>query len=113
MDIVTIFCEIDDFCHQFEPIFKRKSPSSQTRQRNRAMKLSLSEIMTIVVYFHISGYSNFKTYYLKQVQKTLRREFPDLVSDNRFVELMAQATVPLAVYLESRKAECRGISFVD
>jgi Transposase DDE domain len=113
MDIVTIFCEIDDFCHQFEPIFKQKLLTSQTRQRNRAMKLSLSEVMTIVVYFHISGYRNFKTYYLEQVCKTMAREFPNLVSYNRFVELMAQAAVPLSVYLESRKAECSGISFVD
>lgn len=113
MDIVTIFCEIDDFCHQFEPVFKQKLLTSQIKQRKRLSKLSLSEVMTIVVYFHISGYRNFKTYYLEQVRQTMAREFPDLVSYNRFVELMADAAVPLAVYLEKRKAECSGISFVD
>lgn len=113
MDIVTIFCEIDDFCQQFEPVFKEKLITSQIKKRKRPSKLSLSEVMTIVVYFHISGYRNFKMYYLEQVAKSMRREFPNLVSYNRFVELMAQAAVPLAVYLESRKAECSGISFVD
>lgn len=43
----------------------------------------------------------------------MTEEFPDLVSYNRFVELMKDAVVPLAVYLETRKAECSGISFVD
>ena len=104
MDIVAIFCEIDDFCRQFESGFNQKLIASQTKQRNRVMKLSLSEVMTIVVYFHISGYRNFKTYYLEQVRKNLTKEFPNLVSYNRFVELMAHTAVPLSVYLESRKA---------
>lgn len=113
MDIVTIFCEIDDFCKQFEPVFKEKLLTDKVRQRNRAMKMSLSEVLTIIVYFHSSGYRNFKTYYLEQVQKTLTREFPASVSYNRFVELMKEAVVPLAVYLETRKGMCSGISFVD
>lgn len=113
MDIVTIFCEIDDFCAKFEPVFRQKLIADKVRQRNRAMKMQLSEVLTIIVYFHSSGYRNFKTYYLEQVQKTLSREFPELVSYNRFVELMKESVVPLAVYLESRKGVCSGISFVD
>ena len=113
MDIVTIFCEIDDFCLAFEPVFREKLLADKVRQRNRAMRMQLSEVMTIIVYFHSSGYRNFKTYYLERVQKTLNREFPELVSYNRFVELMKEAVVPLAVYLETRKGMCSGISFVD
>lgn len=113
MDIVTIFCEIDDFCLAFEPVFREKLLTAKVRQRNRAMKMQLSEVLTIIVYFHSSGYRNFKTYYLERVQKTLNREFPELVSYNRFVELMKEAVVPLAVYLETRKGKCSGISFVD
>lgn len=113
MDIVTIFCEIDDFCIEFEPIFRQKLIADKVKQRNRLMKMQLSEVMTITVYFHISGYRNFKTYYLEYVQGTLGKEFPNLVSYNRFVELMQEAVVPLAVYLDARKAECSGISFVD
>lgn len=75
--------------------------------------MKLSEVMTIIIYFHSSGYRNFKTYYLEYVLKTMTGEFPDPVSYNRFVELMKEAIVPLAVYLETRKAECSGISFVD
>lgn len=113
MDIVTIFCEIDDFCLAFEPMFRQKLIADKVRQRNRLMRMQLSEVMTITIYFHSSGYRNFKTYYMEYVRKTLDKEFPNLVSYNRFVELMQEAAVPLAVYLESRKAECSGISFVD
>jgi hypothetical protein len=43
----------------------------------------------------------------------LRPYFPDLVSYNRFVELMPRALVPLCNYLHTRKGRCTGITFVD
>lgn len=69
--------------------------------------------MTIMVWFHQSGYRIFKDYYIKEVMKNLMREFPKLVSYNRFVELMKSALVPLAYYLETRFGDCTGISFND
>lgn len=75
--------------------------------------MSLSEVMTLIVYFHASGYRNFKHYYLEYVRRHLGAEFPELVSYNRFVELMKEAVVPLAVYLENCKGNCSGIAFVD
>lgn len=69
--------------------------------------------MTIIVIFHSSGYRNFKTYYLQHVLKHMAGAFPRLVSYNRFVELMPGALVPLCSYLQTRKGECRGISFID
>lgn len=113
MDILHLFCEIDDFCKEFEPVFKQRLLAEKNKQRNCSSRLCLSEVMTIVVYFHLSGYRNFKTYYLEHVQKTFRGEFPQLVSYNRFVELMRDALVPLCFYLETRKGDCSGISFVD
>jgi hypothetical protein len=47
------------------------------------------------------------------VCKHLRSEFPDLVSYNRFVELMPGALLPLCYYLRTRKGNCSGISFID
>ena len=113
MDILHLFCDIDDFCLKFEPTFNRKLICDKPKLRNRASQMSMSEVMTIVVNFHLSGYRNFKTYYLEYVCKHLRGEFPRLVSYNRFVELMRDSLVPLTFYLESRKALCSGISFVD
>lgn len=113
MDILHLFCDIDDFCKKFEPSFNQHLLSDKPRLRNRLAQMSMSEVMTIVVNFHSSGYRNFKTYYLEYVLKHLKREFPRLVSYNRFVELMQESLIPLSFYLESRKAECSGISFVD
>jgi hypothetical protein len=69
--------------------------------------------MTLVVLFHASSYRNFKSYYTDHVLQHMAADFPHLVSCNRFVELMSSAMVPLRAYLESRKGECTGISFID
>jgi transposase len=69
--------------------------------------------MTIIIYFHLSGYRTFKDFYTRSVSKHMLAAFPRLVSYNRFVELMAESLVPLCAYLNSRFGQCSGISFVD
>jgi hypothetical protein len=113
MNILPVFCDIDDFCQFFEPLWKRRLLSSGMRQRDRAARLCLSEVMTIIVMFHASSYRNFKAYYAEQVMKHYAAAFPRLISYQRFVELMPQALVPLCGYLQARKGKCSGISFID
>lgn len=112
-DIVSLFCEIDDFCQVFEPELNRRLLEEGSRKRMRNQILCLSEVMTIIVWFHSSAYRTFKDYYTKEVSKHLRWAFPNLVSYNRFVELMPEALLPLCAYLQTRKGSCSGISFVD
>lgn len=111
MEILPVFCDIDDFCLLFEPLWEHQL--LETRQRHRASALCLSEVMTIIVLFHASSYRNFKAYYTEHVMKHYAGAFPRLVSYNRFVELMPSALVPLCGYLQSRKGACSGISFID
>jgi hypothetical protein len=111
VDILPLFCDIDDFCLLFEPCWNERLLN--TRQRNRPSTLCLSEVMTIIVLFHASSYRNFKAYYTEQVLKQYAGAFPRLVSYNRFVELMPSALVPLCGYLQTRKGRCSGISFID
>lgn len=111
MDILPLFCDIDDFCLLFEPRWERKL--LETRRRHRPSALCLSEVMTIITLFHASGYRNFKAYYTECVLKQYAWAFPRLVSYGRFVELMPSALVPLCGYLQSRKGRCSGISFID
>ncbi len=113
MDILPIFCDIDDFCLFFEPLWNKRLLSEVPPQRQRATTLCLSEVMTIIVLFHSSGYRNFKTFYTAHVLRHMTWAFPKLVSYNRFVELMPAALVPLCGYLQTRKGECSGISFID
>lgn len=84
------------------------------KQCQRARSLTISEIMTILIAFHQSHYRNFKAYYMDQVLKYWRPEFPGLVSYNRFVEYIPSALVPLIVYLRTCcLGNCTGISFID
>ena len=111
MDILALFCDIDDFCLLFEPQWRKQL--LETRQRDRTSTLCLSEVMTIIVLFHASSYRTFKAYYTGHVLKHMAWAFPRLVSYNRFVELMPSALVPLGGYLQTRTGKCSGISFVD
>src|SRR5215210_8707556 len=113
MDILPVFCDIDDFCQLFEPLWKQRLLSAGERRRDRAARLCLSEVMTIITLFHASSYRNFKAYYTEHVMKHYSGAFPRLVSYGRFVELMQGALVPLCGYLQSRKGRCSGISFID
>jgi hypothetical protein len=111
--ILPLFVAIDDFCNDFQPNFKLKLLESGSFKRQRKSTLQLSEIMTIIVHFQQSAYRTFKDFYLKEVCKHLRQEFPNLVSYNRFVELMPSALLPLCAFLQTRKGKTAGIAFID
>lgn len=82
------------------------------KKRNRNHQLSDSEIMTILIAFHVSGFRTFKHYYL-YLLASHRRSFPSLVSYNRFVELIPSVILPLCAYLLSRRGTVTGINFID
>jgi IS5 family transposase len=115
MSLLKLFCAVDDFWQVFQPIWEQQLLAEGSRQRRRETQLSMSEIMTIIILFHQSGYRHFKDFYLRHVCQHLGSAFPKLVSYNRFVELEARALVPLAAYLQSRchQKRSRGIAFID
>jgi hypothetical protein len=113
LQLIAMFCDIDDFCKHFEPIYHQHLLQAGHRHRRRQPELALSEIMTILVYFHSSHYRTFKHYYTEYVAVHLRPYFPRLVSYTRFVELMPRALVPLCCYVHTRKGRCTGLAFVD
>lgn len=108
-----LFCSVDDFCKRFEPRWKRQLLGSGLQRRNRPRRLSLSEIMTILIAFHQSCYRNFKTYYQEKVQTEWAGAFPRLVSYQRFIEWVPETLVPMCAYLCSCFGSCSGISFMD
>lgn len=114
--IIEIFVTADDFCGQLDnllTVHQIESPESK-RKRKRKSTMSTSEVITIMVSFHLSSMRNFKHYYLYYVQKHLQKEFPHTVSYNRFVELMKQSALYLALFLKNNcRGECTGISFID
>ena len=109
--LVEIYVEIDDFCKTDERILKAWSKAKP----GPSPKLSLSEVMTILVYYHHQSYKNFKSYYTEYVQNHLKQDFPDLVSYNRFIELVPRAFLPMCLFLNYRcsLSTATGIYFID
>jgi hypothetical protein len=106
--LLKLFCAVDDFCQQMQ---KRQLPKDGRRVRQPG--LYESEIMTIMIHFHQSGYRDFKSYYTRHVQPHLRRAFPELVSYSRFVTLLPRVVLLLWAYAQARCGGCTGIALVD
>jgi hypothetical protein len=79
----------------FFPHFERYLLPADGARRQRAMTMSVSEIMTIVVLFHLNHYRNFKNFYLVCVRRQMTGCFPKLLSYGRFVEV--QGVLPFAL----------------
>ncbi len=113
--ITEIFVQIDDFTKIFDSEIRQLClESSKSKSRNRRSKLSDSEMMTILICFHLSRIDNFKAYYSLYLSKHYKHLFPDLVSYERFVQSSGKVMVSLMVFLRTNAlGACRGISFVD
>jgi hypothetical protein len=89
VDYDSLFCFVDDFSKAFVGWWQKSllKCSAQWKKRNRSTRLHLREIITIMIGYHESGYRCFKDYYAYVLKYPLR-EFPKLVSYDRFVALM-------------------------
>ena len=61
----------------------------------------------------VAGYKTFKEFYLNEVLSHWRRDFPKLVSYNRFVELIPWSLMLLSCFLSTRRGKMTGIAFID
>ena len=115
MNIITLFCEIDDFFLAYEKWQTTHCLPKQvpTEMRGRPRKLYPSEVMTLVIAFHQSGYQTFKHFYQRHVCVYWCDEFPHLVSYSRFVQLKQEVLTVLTFYLSAHLGTCSGISFID
>ena len=111
--LVELFCDVDDFCRVFIPEWEKQLISDGTRKRNRACRMTMSEIMTVIIAFHMSNHRDFKNYYKGYVAKFYRSHFPNLLSYTRFLEMMPKAIVPLSSYFSTLKGESTGVEFID
>jgi hypothetical protein len=64
--ITNIFVEVDDFCQKFNKTIrdsKKLASNDPKKTRVRAHRLSYSEIITILICFHLGAHRCFKHYY--------------------------------------------------
>ena len=114
--ITEIFCATDEFSKKFDEEIENMPllGSGGKSRRRRAASMSDSEIMTILIMFHFGTFDNFKHYYLHFIRVHLKRDFPDAVSYNRFVELESRVFFKMMFFLNLHSfGRCTGITFVD
>ncbi len=109
--ISDIFCLVDEFCKEFD---NTTNSFMLGRPSKRPAVMSKSEVISICLLFHLSGFRCFKHFYLFYLQRHMQAEFPKTVSYNRFVELSQAVLLPMTVFLKTCcLGVCSGISFVD
>ena len=114
MILTQIFYDVDNFCKDFKKHLDARSIPANVSAllKRKREKMSLSDIMTILIYFHHSGYRTFKKYYKECGE--LKGAFDGELSYNRFVELIPQALVPLTIFMNlCCKNKCSGFGFID
>ena len=100
--LVEIFIECDDFILGIEDFLNQQAlPSNQDMRTKRHPQMSKSEMMTIVIYYHVSGFKCFKWYYNLIIRKVFKSYFPTAFSYSRFIQLMGELNLYLAFFMSA------------
>jgi hypothetical protein len=113
--LTEIYVDIDDFCKAKMQLIAKALYHCGAYKKVHPSQLTLSEVMTILVYYHLSPYKNLKAYYTRHVCQDLKRDFPGLVSYDRFVALIPRTLILLMLYLAYRcqRSLRTGIYYID
>ena len=114
-NLIEIFCILDEFCKYFTPKIKKHmiSPSDK-RTRNRKCIMSDSEIMLILIMYNQSHMIDLKSFYLEVICKHHKKDFPNVLSYNRFVERQQRVGLLLLLFLQTcALGKCTGMSIID
>ena len=111
--LTELFVEISEFMKTFKPVFERYLIGE--RRQRPFCRLDICEIMTILTAFQIIGGQNFRQFYKDVILQFHRKEFPELISYQRFVGIAPIAVIPLSVFLKFRieMSEKTGLYVVD
>jgi hypothetical protein len=84
------------------------------QSRNRKFTLSDSEVITILILFHLKQFRTLKAFYTQYIQVHCKDNFPHTVSYSRFVELQQKTVMKMTLFLQlCCMGKCTGISFID
>jgi hypothetical protein len=73
-----------------------------------------SEVITILIMFHLKQFRNLKAFYTQYIQVDCKDCFAHTVSYSRFVELQQKTVVKTTLFLQlCCMGKCTGISFID
>lgn len=116
--VIKIFIEVDDFCKAFDEWSEKTSLSDcikKVSRRGVKPKMCRSEIMTIMILYHLSGYKCFEYFYKQELTENLQSLFPHALTYERFVARIPE--VSLLMYLfgqfKASQGDKTGVYFID
>ena len=114
--MIELFIEIDDLLKAYAT-YQSKTATSlfESIKSKRKPSLNGSEVATIIVCYHLSGYRNFEYYYKQVILDKYKSYFPTSLSYSRFVSLIPRALPVIALWsLHScAKSLNTGYYFID
>lgn len=113
VDLTELYVEIDDFCRKITINLNNHLLGNGRTIKIDTPGLSLSEVLTILVYYHFSKFDCLKFYYLIKMRSGYKKEFPNLPSYNRFVERIKEVSWLAALYLQYKQVSFPGNGFID
>ena len=104
--LTEIFVETDDFLLELQQLIDQHGLAA-SRWHSR---LSRSEVMTILVAYHLSGRKCFKYFYCHDILERYLNWFPDAPNYHRFVALIPHVVIELYLLLKITKRIPSGIT---
>lgn len=116
-NLYKIFLTADDFCTGYDHYIESRGLSPQLKNSRRGPKCKMcdSEIMTILIFYHYSGFKCFEYYYRDLVLPKMGDYFHGLVSYERFVYLIPRVALQMNFLLQmiARNAQETGFYYAD
>ena len=113
LSITSPFCCLDDFARIYEDWERQRLIPTARHRRRRSGKLVLSEMLFIMVLFHLSPFKDFKHFWIHGVEQKHRSCFRLLPSYGRFAALMPRLFIPFCILMHSLRGERTGIYIAD
>lgn len=113
IDLTELYVEIDDFCRKITTDLNEHLLGSGKVLEIDTPGLSLSEVLTILIYYHFSRFDCLKHYYLVKMRTVYKNDFPNLPSYNRFVERIKEVAWLSALYLQYKQSSFYGTGYID
>jgi Transposase DDE domain len=110
--LVESFCAVDDFCQTFLPQWEAYLIRNGTAPRGPKPGLCVSEIMTLLLVLHGSGFKYLKSFYNGVVGEVLRRYFPAMPCYERLVALQPSVLIPRLGFWRSRLGHSTGLYYI-
>lgn len=112
--LVFLYVQIDDIVKDYIKYLDKHHLGSK-RRPTRISRLSASEVATIIVFYHLSGFKNFQCYYQQLIEGEFKHYFPNAPSYKHFLSLLLKALPVLVLWAlhSCHRAIRTGYYFID